>query len=109
LDAADTITTNGGLRVGWINGRDRVFVGEETMRAQGWDLVATVTPRKVILGGAHIDSGVSLGALHGTHDVDGVRLQVAGHDTPIAITPLDRATAIADFPAAVRGLIINKL
>jgi hypothetical protein len=112
LADAETLVTAGGLRLGWIDRRgqaERVFIGAEVLQERDWDLSASVMARKVVLGGAHIDSGVSLRFLHGTHTVDGIRLQVAGHDTPVAITLLDRATSSADFEAAVRKLILQSL
>jgi len=112
LAVAETLTTTQGRRVGWLDrraSRDRIFVDEQVMRAHGWDLVANATARKVTLGGAHIDSGVSLRALHGAHDVAGVRLQVVGHDSPVAITPLGRGGSTDSFLRAVRKLIVERL
>jgi len=112
LAASETLTTTQGRRVGWLDRRDhrtRIFVGDRPMQAQRWDLVATVEVRKVRLGGPHINQGVSLGFLHGTHDVSGVSLQVAGHDSPVAITPLGRGGSADNFLRAVRQLIVEKL
>jgi len=109
LAAAETLTTAQGRRVGWLDRRGhrtRIFVGDGAMQAHGWDLIATVEARKVRLGGARINQGVSLGPLRGTREVDGVRLQVAGHDTPVAITPLD---CDGGFVAAARKLILESL
>jgi len=112
LATAETLTTAQGRRVGWLDRRDhgtRIFVGDQAMQAQGWDLVATVEARKVRLGGAHINQGVSLGFLRGPQDVAGVRLQVAGHDSPVAVTPLGRGVSADSFLRAVRQLIVEKL
>lgn len=111
LAAAETVVTDGGRRVGWLdrgNRQDRISVSEDEMRARGWDLTALVTPWQVTLGGAHIDQGVSLRFLRGTHEVDGVQLQVAGHDSPVAIRPAPGAPRGGFVPAA-RKLIIHSL
>ncbi|MEN6547828.1 MAG: hypothetical protein ABFE07_17470 [Armatimonadia bacterium] len=112
LGEAEVIPTGAGRRVAWLDRRAHrqpLHVPEQVMAAQEWDLVATVTHKGVILGGPGIDRGLNLQPLHGEHDFSGVRLLVAGHRTPVKITPVDTPAVTEEVLAAVRQFIAAKL
>jgi hypothetical protein len=108
---AEVMTTQGGRRIAWLDLRaekQHFMVGPDIISQHKVELAITVIGKGIMVGGASIDQGVDLLGLHGRHEVDGVRLEIAGHKSPVRISPVD---GMVDdrFVAAARAFIMSRL
>lgn len=108
---AEVLTTRNERKMAWLDLRaedGRVMVARDVIHQYGVELVATITAKGVIVGGASIDQGVDLVPLHGQHEIDGVGITVAGHKSPVRISPVD---GVVDerFLAAARAFVTMRL
>jgi len=109
---AEVLTTRAGRRIGWLDLRGEegyLLVASHVAEQLCVELVVTVTNRTVTLGGQSIDEGTDLTALHGEHTVDGVRLVVAGHKSPVRIDPADSREVTDGFVEAAQALVAERL
>jgi hypothetical protein len=110
-EGAEVLQTRSGLRIGWVDlrrERGHFSVSKLAVKHHRVDLVATVTPRGVILGSDSIDKGPDLFALHGEHEWGGIRVSVAGHRSPVRIAPCARPVDDR-FVSAVRAALLESL
>lgn len=105
------LTTSSGRKIGWLDLRpykERLHVTPHVIAEHGVDLVvASVIRDAVLLGSESIDHGVDLTFLHGEHELDGVRMTIAGHRSPVRISPDGDATD--GFLIAVRDFLTKSL
>lgn len=109
---AQVLIAQSGRRIGWIDLRQEegfLLVSRLIAEKHGVTVVGTVIREAVLLGGGSIDRGTDLTFLHGEHSVDGVRLAVAGHKSPVRISALDAGVDADRFVAAARKLILERL
>lgn len=91
VEEVDIMQTDRGRRIAWVDGRghqERVNVARAVIDRHGVDLVATVTTKVVLLGGAGIDRGIDLSPLHGAHEHQGQRFTITGHRSPVRVSPV---------------------
>lgn len=111
-EGAQVLVAQSGRRVGWIDLRQEegfLLVSRLVAEMHSVDVVGTVIRNAVLLGGASIDQGMDLTFLHGEHTVDGVRLSVAGHKSPVRISAVGAGVDADMFVAAARRLILERL
>lgn len=109
---AEVLTTRAGRRVGWLDLRQHdgyLLVAGQVVETLGTDLAAIVTRRAVILGGHSVNEGTDLTCLHGEHTVDGVRLAVVGHKSPVRMDPVSSREVTDESVEAARALVADRL
>jgi hypothetical protein len=107
VDQACIETTANGRRIAWIDVRahqEHVNVTRAIIDRFGVDLVATIIPKGVLLGGPGIDRGIDLSPLHGSHEYQGQAFSIAGHRSPVRISPLSRRMT-GEFIQAVKAFL----
>ncbi len=108
---AEVFAARSGQKIAWLDLRaenGHVMVARDAIQQHGVALMATVIAKGVMLGGPSIDQGTDLTVLHGQHEMDGVRITVAGHKSPVRISPTN-GTVDDRFVAAARALIVDRL
>jgi hypothetical protein len=111
-ERAEVLAAKSGRLIGWIDLRSErgfLLVSREVAKAHGVEVVGSVIRGAVVLGGSSIDKGLDLSFLHGEHTVDGVRLSVAGHKSPVRISAVGEGVDGEKFVAAVKGLILARM
>ncbi len=110
-EQAKILTASSGRRIGWLDLRShnqRLHVAPLVVKRHGVDLVVTVVRDGIVVGSEAIDRGVDLTFLHGEHEVNGARMTIAGHRSPVRISPSDRKVT-AEFIVAARELLLESL
>jgi len=108
---AEILTSTHGRKLAWIDlraYREHFNVSRHAVEMHGVDVVATVIQGAVLLGGQSIDHGIDLTFLHGKHALGTGTITVAGHKSPVRISPQD-GKATDPFVAAVRQFILDRL
>lgn len=111
-ERAEVLVTKSGRKIGWIDLRAEkgfLLVSREVAKTHGVEVVGSVIRGAVLLGGSSIDQGVDLSFLHGEHMVDGIRLSVAGHKSPVRISMVEPDIDEDRFVAAARRLVLDRL
>jgi hypothetical protein len=111
-ERAEILVTKSGRQIGWIDLRAEkgfLLVSRKVAKMHGVEVVGSVIRGAVLLGGSSIDKGVDLSFLYGEHTVDGVRLSVAGHKSPVRISMVGPGVDEGRFVAAARRLVLEKL
>ncbi|MBN1671103.1 MAG: hypothetical protein JXR37_08735 [Kiritimatiellae bacterium] len=109
---AQVLFAKSGRRVGWIDLRKEhgfLLVSRLVVEVHNVQVVGTVIRNAVLLGGDSIDRGMDLSFLHGEHTIDGVRLSVAGHKSPVRISAVEADIDGDSFVGAARRLILDRL
>ena len=108
---AEILTTTHGRKLAWIDlraCREHFNVSRHAVEMHGADVVATVIRGALLLGGKSIDQGLDLTFLHGQHALGGETVTIAGHKSPVRISP-EGGKATDSFVEAVRQFILNRL
>ena len=108
---AEILTTACGRKLAWMDlraYREHLNVSGHAVEMHGADVVATVIQGAVLLGGQSIDQGLDLTFLHGQHTIGTEMIMIAGHKSPVRISPKD-GKAADSFVAAVRQFILDRL
>ena len=111
-ERAEILVAKSGRQIGWIDLRCEkgfLLVSREVAKTHGVEVVGSVIRGAVLLGGSSIDKGLDLSFLHGEHEVDGVRLSVAGHKSPVRIELVGPDVDEDHFVAAARRLVLERL
>lgn len=111
IEQVDIVQTTHGHRIAWVDVRGQqvhMNVTRAIIDRYEVDMVATIIPKGILLGGAGIDRGIDLSPLHGTHEYQGHSFTIAGHRSPVHISPSTRQvtqefiSALANF---IRGVL----
>ena len=108
---AEVLRTAHGRKLAWMDLRayhEHFNVSRPAVEIHGADLVATVIKGAILLGGKSIDQGIDLTFLHGQHILETETIVIAGHKTPVRISP-KAGRATDSFVAAVRQFILDRL
>lgn len=100
-----------GRRIAWVDIRghqEHLNVTRTIIDRYGVDLVATIIPKGILLGGPGIDRGIDLSPLHGTHEYNGQTIIIAGHRSPVRISSSTRQVS-GEFVRAVYAFVQEKL
>ncbi|MHB9109488.1 MAG: hypothetical protein ACYDCO_20740 [Armatimonadota bacterium] len=111
IENVDITLTGQGRRIAWVDLRghqEYINVTRAIIERYGVDLVATIIPKGILLGGPGIDRGIDLSPLHGTHEYQELRFTIAGHCSPVRISPSTRQFT-GEFIQTVYAFVQEKL
>lgn len=108
---AEVLMTAQGRRLAWIDlraYREHFHVSRRAAEAYAADVVATVLHGAVLLGGRSIDQGADLTFLHGQHALRTGKIKIAGHKSPVRISP-DGCDMTDSLVGAIRQFILDSI